>query len=169
MGCDIHVVVERRSRGSRKWIGIRSSDGSISLASDTVVKKIMATRTPRGYDPDMWDLRHTACTGRNYAFFGALAGVRNDGPEPKGVPDDASELALEELTAWDGDAHSMSHDTLYHFIHTWLTIGYPDKLMAAHMNSQEAVDELVNAVAGDYVDLKDPDGPEYRVVYWFDN
>lgn len=51
--------------------------------------------------------------GRNYWLFGKLAGVRGGGSifEPKGIPDDISEVTSKELEDWDCDSHT----------HTWFT------------------------------------------------
>lgn len=72
MGCDIHGVIEKRT-DSGKWVTIRTLDGA-------------------GRDQDgKWIC--PAATVRNYRRFAALAGVRGDGPDARGLPDDASETA----------------------------------------------------------------------------
>lgn len=54
--------------------------------------------------------------GRNYELFGILAGVRdhsNDSiDDPRGLPEDVSEVTKKESDRWDGDGHS----------HSWLTL-----------------------------------------------
>ena len=55
-------------------------------------------------------------SGRNYELFGILAGVRdhnNDSiDDPRGLPEDVSEVTKKESDRWDGDGHS----------HSWLTL-----------------------------------------------
>ena len=88
MGCDIHIWAERKtSYGHKAVTDTKFTDG------------------PAPFD---W---------RSYGMFGFLAGVRNysDVPpisEPRGFPDDMSPEAVDELDAWDTDAHTPS----------WLTV-----------------------------------------------
>src|SRR5215471_14331674 len=100
MGADIHMVLERRVklRDVEKWVGVNAFPyiiGSIYTGDGAVSDRVY------------WHVDR-----RNYNLFADLAGVRGDGPEPKGVPDDASDLALVEIDEWGGDGHS----------HTWLTL-----------------------------------------------
>lgn len=54
--------------------------------------------------------------GRNYELFGILAGVRDRNndmiDDPRGLPEDVSEVTKKESDRWDGDGHS----------HSWLTL-----------------------------------------------
>lgn len=53
---------------------------------------------------------------RNYQVFGILADVRGTGnpiiSEPKGLPNDVSDIVKEESDNWDSDGHSHSYLTL---------------------------------------------------------
>ena len=67
--------------------------------------------------------RQVSATGRNYRLFAALAGVRGDGPEPKGVPDDASEIV--KIALGDkSDYHSQSYYSLEEFTEIIQECGY---------------------------------------------
>lgn len=82
MGCDIHTVVEIKKENT--WVGLEEC--------------------PKEF-----------CK-RNYSLFAFLANVRNafntKGFEPKGFPDDMSEMAKELKEEFDGDSHSESYLTL---------------------------------------------------------
>lgn len=101
MGCDIHIVVERKWEG--RWVGLRTDQGV----------------TDGGYDGRSADWVRAAVGQRNYAFFARLAGVRGPGPEPLGIPGDASDLSLMLLSDWEGDGHSFSYLPLKEFAERW--------------------------------------------------
>lgn len=61
MGCDIHGVVEELSSSDQAW---------------SLIYVLRGTE-PAGF--------------RNYRQFAALAGVRGEGPEPRGLPNDVCE------------------------------------------------------------------------------
>lgn len=54
--------------------------------------------------------------GRNYELFGILADVRGRGnpimSDPRGLPEDVSDVVKEESDRWEGDGHSHSYFTL---------------------------------------------------------
>lgn len=138
MGCDIHIVLERKI--GDKWIGIDA------------YRQYFAPQMDQAY-----------VRTRNYKRFAKLAGVRGDGPEPKGLPEDLSDLAKMLSDDWDLDGHSHSWasllDALPIFIETeWFDIehqsDYAKKYPASYFfNVYE--DELK--------------GKDYRIVFWFDN
>lgn len=82
--------------------------------------------------------RHHCDPGRNYWLFGFLAkGVRGNPNlptmgEPRGVPDDASEMYRAWVDQYDGDGHS----------HSWFTI---KELMAVDWNQKIPHTGTVNA------------------------
>ena len=97
---------------------------------------------------------------RNYHLFGQLAGVRNEGPLPKGLPNDASAVVKWYFLECNPDEnyHSHSHLSLREaskvFVDTDYTIDdykrkYPED---AYFNWPYGVD----------VD-------KGRIVFWFDN
>ena len=106
MGCDIHIVLERRRKGLSKWIGEFCSDNY------NIVGKSMLARQ------------------RDYGFFGRLAHVRGspkDGPShyPKELPYDVSELAWDSYMSAATDHHSVSHLSVDDFCDAWLA-EHPD-------------------------------------------
>jgi hypothetical protein len=105
MGCDIHLFTEiKKSINSQdKWVNADNwrynpyyqegnDDGERMLSVESIY------------------------SGRNYELFGILAGVRdhsNDSiDDPRGLPEDVSEVTKKESDRWDGDGHS----------HSWLTL-----------------------------------------------
>jgi hypothetical protein len=46
---------------------------------------------------------------RNYDRFAKLAGVRGDGPEPNGIPQDVAETTKLDIDSWDADGHSHTY------------------------------------------------------------
>ena len=101
---------------------------------------------------------------RNYDRFAKLAGVRGDGPAPKGVPSDISKGAYYRLSKWGNDAHSVSYDTLIKFLEvcketdrddvfyddTWKYSDFCEHYLGIGFDKDECVDD-------------------FRVVYWFDS
>jgi hypothetical protein len=111
MGCDIHVVVERRTDAAAPWLRIQTRG---------------YFQRPNRYDISARDWRELrpgeidqpdALTQRNYDVFALLAGVRNGYDwrpldEPRGVPSDATvDDAAASGDDWLGD-HSHSHATV---------------------------------------------------------
>jgi hypothetical protein len=107
--------------------------------------------------------------GRNYDAFGWLANVRcppdNAGGlgDPRGVPDDISEVTKVDLDGWDQDAHSHSyitHEEITAF-KAWWTVQWP-----------EETPEWDMWLGGNYYSSFDPKESPYedlRFVFWFDN
>ncbi len=96
MGCDIHIVLERRRTSQDKWIGVFSSDNY------EVVGKNLRARN------------------RDYGLFWRLAGVRETQKEtpfyfPKNLPRDISDLAWDEYMTHPTDHHTPSHLTVEEF------------------------------------------------------
>lgn len=85
MGCDIHLYIEYRKKP----------------APNTIPEPGRRWNSLGGrINP-----------GRNYALFAALAGVRGDGPEPKGYPEDAGFWADEDATVFISDTPSENYVT----------------------------------------------------------
>lgn len=146
MGCDIHMVLEHKvvalENGVRreKWVGVNAFQSSKDFDGSHHVP--------------------TART-RNYKRFGALAGVRDDGPEPKGIPSDASELTKLLVDEWGSDGHS----------HSWLTLTEAAEIFLATENSAGAKDRIgINYPAYYFFGVEEHEGyANFRVVFWFDN
>ena len=116
-----------------------------------------------------WVLVHvphwnTGARRANYTRFAKLAGVRGDGPVPKGTPSDISKGTQYRLSKWGSDAHNTSYDTLVRFLDvcketerdsTWDYSSYKTSDFCEHylgigFDNDECVDD-------------------FRVVYWFDS
>jgi len=95
MGCDIHIVVERKLPDT-EWYGIWSSDNG-----------------PRP---------RPRIAQRDYGFFGEVAGVRYETPTrqyPRNLPRDVSRLAWLQYMQSPTDYHSVSHMTVVEFTDAW--------------------------------------------------
>ena len=105
MGADIHLFTEiKKSINSEdKWVNVDNwrynpyyQEGNNNWERMLSVESIYS--------------------GRNYELFGILAGVRNRNndmiDDPRGLPEDVSEVTKKESDRWDGDGHS----------HSWLTL-----------------------------------------------
>lgn len=96
MGCDIHIVVERK-QPEVEWIGVWSSDIQACFGR------------PRAAQ-------------RNYGFFAEVAGVRGwteTSKSPRNLPRDVSRLAWVEYMDAPTDHHSVSHMPLDEFLEVW--------------------------------------------------
>jgi hypothetical protein len=89
MGCDIHLVIERRRKPIEPWVGIYSSD--LAPGSRIVIAQ------------------------RDYDFFAEVANVRGKTTDyknyPRNVPEDISPLAWQQYMRAPTDHHSASHMT----------------------------------------------------------
>lgn len=166
MGCDIHLVLEKRGKDGR-WIGIDTYSGHQCGAS--------------GETKWEWPI----ATNRHYRRFALLAGVRGDGPPPKGLPDDISETGKFVADSWAGDGHS----------HSWLPLDEATRIFV-ESDKDDAPEEnpdtrpYLAAVSGDNppappepsykdkypesyyfgVDIHEENPIEsYRIIFWFDN
>lgn len=146
MGCDIHFVVEQKHQD--KWVGLLSTEGPFSL--------------PYGARKTLPILQFQ---DRDYEFFGRLAGVRRNGPQALGVPEDASDLAYMQMTQWDGFGHSHSYCSLRDFVRAKYIVGIGiTELAIATLKNEDFAARVLNIREEDYGPLDD-----YRVVFWFDN
>ena len=133
MGCDIHYVVEEPMEDSG-WIGIMSTEAPFAPPFE-IRRKI-----------PLWQF-----SDRDYAFFARLAGVRGEGPEPLGLPSDASQMTRHYA---DSDAdywHSHSHCSLREFAALKALVGI-------NLTGQQA-DAIIDHEDSRYL----------RVCFWFDN
>jgi hypothetical protein len=108
---------------------------------------------------------------RNYGVFAALAGVRGYGPEPKGWPNDVSDIVLEAINRWKNDAHSRSYYSFKEFRKIVKNQGYPSyseymqKIIISHkkhLNNDLKVDRII---LGQNINIK----VEVRLLFFFDN
>lgn len=98
MGCDIHIVVERKLKLGSTWTGIMSTD--VGRNRPTIAR-------------------------RRYHLFSNLAGVRGSpemdkgGQYPNFIPEDVSKLSLEQMGRYGSDGHSHSFMSVDKFIQIW--------------------------------------------------
>lgn len=100
MGCDIHLFIEFKI-GNGKWV----ADENHIIEVDGEEDDENAYRSVKDVD----------ASGRHYFLFGKLAGVRTDGPDAKGLPDDVSERVALASEYYGCDGHSHSYSTLNEF------------------------------------------------------
>lgn len=104
MGCDIHTFLERKRkvRGKEEWVNVD-------------YWKINPYFNQYGCEPKYNMIEFYG--DRDYELFSILANVSNSGNnepicQPKGLPEDCSNIVKEENKYWGGDAHSESYFTL---------------------------------------------------------
>jgi hypothetical protein len=100
MGCDIHIVLERKRKRDTDWTGIWTDHCG-----------------PESYK--------ALVARRNYGVFAELAHVRGrseTGAYPHNLPEDVSRLAWQEYMRAPTDHHSPSHMTLQEFTERWLRV-----------------------------------------------
>ncbi len=149
MGCDIHLLVERRvARGDLlpdQWIAVRVMLHGFSTAE-------RQKGTSQNY---AWP----ASVERNYERFAALASVRGYGLPARGLPEDASDTAR-LLFKICGD-HTPS----------WLPLAEAARIFAeTEFYELREVDR--EYPAQHYFNIEsETDGPieDHRVVFWFDS
>lgn len=140
MGCDIHIVLEKKS-GCR-WIGVDTFAGHESSHG-------------KGWNSP-------AARSRNYGRFAALAGVRGEGPAPRGLPDFPSDTTALLLEEYGQDAHSVS----------WLPIDEAAQIFSQTQGVLKDDDFALRYPESYFfgVDTSDHSSwGEYRIVFWFDN
>lgn len=106
MGCDIHIYTEKKKsiNGKDEWVNCDNwklnpyfIDGNDEGASKFSINEVYGNR--------------------NYNLFSVLAGVRNYHEnkyicEPRGLPEDVSDIVKAESDSWDCVGHSHSYFTL---------------------------------------------------------
>lgn len=173
MGCDIHPVLEKKwtnpKTGETKWVG-RHAFSHVQIAQVWDGGRVVVQnywRLPRPQE-------------RNYALFAKLAGVRGDGPDPRGYPDDVSDLARMELGATedaDSDLHSHSWATAREWVAACLSLeDDPEKLfLLPDPEDPRVKDPFKHYLEIDIETWKGDDGEpvdspdNYRIVFAFDN
>jgi hypothetical protein len=172
MGADIHFVIEHNDpEDGLGWVGVFWSD---------------APHSPSGYNHTAYDnnanisaeeQRRRMDDGvhpfgrlgrRDYKFFGRLAGVRRDGPDPNGVPPDASVMTQRVVARWEGDGHSHGHMSLREFVKRKIL---DDNTLAEAAKSKLQGGDPIAEYLGDCVDESNDItlDDNTRVVFFFDN
>lgn len=164
MGCDIHYVIEKNTGG--KWLGVMSTDN------------LTYEQWPKP--------RH-----RDYRFFAEIANVRGESSlgasaNPKGAPEDISDLTEHCLARWEGDAHSESWLSAKDFCDAWVRAqkaafeywSLPENNKYTNKENEDKNLKEFNRIAEfplyhllgiDVDEDSDDDDAKYRVVFWFDN
>lgn len=169
MGADIHMYVERRMP-SGDWICVRDLNETLHSKGLNVLVR-SSSPIKDGFSA-FWNL-----VGRNYSLFAALAGVRGEGPQPRGLPQDVSEYVELERDGWGFDAHSVSWYSASDFVRiyegVYAEVDDDTPLSEYVITRMEDGDEIAVArflsdKAG--VGLGNDDSVDnYRFVFWFDN
>ncbi len=172
MGADIHFTIEHRDpHDGLGWVGVFWSDAPHSPRRYNMnfVDDVTTKNNPEEY---LRRLDHGVhpfglLGRRDYQFFARLAGVRGDGPEPNGVPPDASALTQRCISRWEGDGHSHVHMTLREFVKR--KIISDDSLAEAAKSKLQGGDPIAEflgkCIDDDDITLDD----NTRVIAWFDN
>lgn len=133
MGCDVHCYVEVKVRATGKW-----------------------------------ELYNQPRPGRNYQLFARMANVRPYDSivpisEPRGVPNDISDMVRMEMEFIGADAHS----------HSWLSGSEVDELDLWVRDNVKFPDShcVFGYVLGNGFGIMKEDTPydAARLVFWFDN
>ena len=164
MGADIHLYVERKMP-SERWAFVAS------------LNEVVYSKALWGNNMESFSNAFFKVSDRNYELFARLASVRGDGREPRGLPEDVSEVVEMFADSWAGDAHS----------HSWLSaVDFADDYYGVHAleedepmteyhqntltnNKSYAVKQFLRemcnvAGVGDSANVD-----EFRFVFWFDN
>lgn len=171
MGADIHFTIEHRDPSDDLgWVGVFWSDAPHSPPSYSHTAydnnaNISAEEQRRRMDHGVHPFGRLG--RRDYKFFARLAGVRGEGPEPNGVPSDASALTQRCVSRWEGDGHSHVHMTLREFVKRKIITD--DSLAEAAKSKLQGGDPIAEYL-GDYVNDDDITlDDNTRVIAWFDN
>lgn len=153
MGADIHFVIEKRNKETGEWVGLYTTENVFRHRPYPADKA-----SPLGLLKD-----------RDYDFFGKLAGVRRDGPDPLGLPQDASAMTRMYLSD-DVDLHSHTYMTLHEFVLRKVAFNTD----AAHGATRlTGVDPVKDYLGREFLSRDDDEdsilGPNARVVIAFDN
>ena len=146
MGCNIHVYLEKRHKAGA-WFMVDS----------------FSCHTPYTREQDKHNWSMPTCRDRNYERFARLAGVRGDGPEPRGLPDDISDSVMFLVGEIGEDGHS----------HSWLPLVDAIKIFSETENwfTWEKEDCFARKYPEyHFFNVDCENGFEnYRIVFWFDN
>lgn len=166
MGADIHIFAEARLR-----------DGSWAMCKAFGYEHMTAVGLKPKKDAPEW-LSHRV-RRRQYDFFAALAGVRGDGPRPKGLPATVSPYVADRWEAEMVDSHSASWYTAREFVPIFMEHHMTDteraELTADKLEGKYDVD-IIAEVLEHYIGVDVPyngddkrDHDALRFVFWFDN
>ena len=172
MEADIHFTIENRDpHDDFGWVGVFWSDAphSPSGYNHTAygnIANISAEELRRRMDHGVHPFGRLG--RRDYEFFGRLAGVRRDGPDPNGVPPDASVMTQRVVARWEGNGHSHGHMSLREFVKRKIL---DDNTLAEAAKSKLQGGDPIAEYLGDCVDESNDItlDDNTRVVFFFDN
>jgi hypothetical protein len=163
MGADIHLFAEKKLRNN-EWATVQTFS--------PINKKALGLESTGGYLGWLFFI----VEGRNYQLFAKLAGVRGNGPQAKGVPDDASPLYREYVDSWRNDGHSHSWCTAAEFITRFIdTLDKDDPIVKAYagwvleVGHGNAVLTFLDNYCGIRINEGRDKADDYRFVFFFDN
>jgi hypothetical protein len=146
MGCDIHMIVERKKNGN-KWEAFMPQ----------YLKK--------------WD--DTLCVSRNYELFEHLAGVRgyseNAIVQPRGIPKNASQRYKSLVKNWGEDGHTHSYLTLEEL----LKFSYGDNYLIGKHNRMSSISpefsSIIKSITKFELAVPGVLPSDIRFMFFFDN
>jgi hypothetical protein len=170
MGADIHMYVEKKLPAG-EWVTVQTFEPAS--------KQAFGMEGEAGWSSSLfWQIE-----GRFYRLFAKLAGVRGEGPEPLGIPDDASSLYRHYCKQWSGDGHSHSYCSAATFIQRYI-----EAVEEQNPSREGTSSQIVKAYAEDVLKLgsaiaiskfletycavsteEDDNVDNYRFVFFFDN
>ncbi len=167
MGADIHMYLEKKLP-TDEWAVVQTFSHAYRQAFG------LEKEGPNIYANMMfWQLE-----GRFYRLFAKLAGVRGEGPEPLGIPPDASPLYQWYVEEWGGDGHSHSWCSAQEFVTKYIESiedqggsSEIEKMYASHVlerGTNSAVLQFLEVYAGVAVS-EDDKADDYRFCFFFDN
>lgn len=152
MGADVHMILEEYDPVQDTWVGTNDYD-----VLDFYMYHTDSNKQGR------YDYSWPKVTSRNYAIFAKLAGVRGEGPEPKGPPQDSSTLTKMKLDQWGYDAHSV----------TWYYLEDMVRIVSPHYLKDDVFDDDREDLAYRLFTSRTIEAranpTHFRVVVWFDN
>jgi len=200
MGCDIHMFIEYKAGNNLPW---QADPHHVPVWEDrckddsTVPQEEWCDHCKDDGEKQVYcdagylDYSQVRATGRDYALFGILAGVRGGGErEPLGLPDNVSDMILAASTKYGSDGHSHSYMSLEEFKQAIYEEreyedANPPSYDAFHMNAYNEYKDRPRAYTTviNYCEkLKDtmsfdkevfgqdiPSEVQIRLVFWFDN
>ena len=101
-------------------------------------------------------------TTRHYKRFAALAGVRGNGPSPKGIPGDVSASTKLYIDEWGLDGHSHTFYPIKEAADIYLNTVYENETRTDYQKKHP-----VSAFFD--IDAAGSDLDNYRCILWFDN
>ena len=147
MGCDIHIIIEQKVKD--KWVGTFATNKA--KYNDSLL----------GYH-------------RNYDFFNRLAGVRcYNGVklnQPKGIPNNISDLSKLVINEWEGDGHSHSYFSAREFCDLF-NKEFKGKARGSYdiLGIDIAYHDILGDMLGIDIAYDDILGDRWRVIIFFDN